>query len=114
MILAAMLGMALLVASPAMAQGEVSGDENIVEQCAAVLNQVNEGSQYAVGGDQDANQNQYQYQNDDEDEEDTPPELQGDDGNQYQYGSIDQTQGDQTATGSTFDAEQVQYCSNVV
>jgi hypothetical protein len=125
-----------------MAQTE--GDNNIVEECAAVLNQINEGSQYAENtADQDLNQDQYQY---------NPgaaggdvqynPQFQVDDGNSLQQtpvidvedDPVNQYAGeggaggtgsqyqygtqdqtqDATATGPTFSAEQQQYCENVV
>ena len=123
MMLAAMLAMVLLVAAPAMAQ---TTDDSIVEECAAVLNQINEGSQYAENtADQDLNQDQYQY---------NPGGAGGDvqftagnnlqdvsqfggdggaggTGSQYQYATQDQTQ-DATATGPTFDADQGQRSFN--
>ena len=63
MLLSAMLAMVAFSAVPAMAQGNVEGDNNIVEQCAAALNQQANGSQYATNdATQDADAAQYQYQ----------------------------------------------------
>ena len=57
MMLAAMLAMALLVAAPAMAQ---TTDDSIVEECAAVLSQANEGDVVSQNvSDQTADQRQF-------------------------------------------------------
>ena len=47
MLMAAMLAMVLAAAAPAFAQ-DTTTEGSIVEECLAVLNQTNEGSQYAV------------------------------------------------------------------
>jgi hypothetical protein len=119
MMLAAMVAMVLLLAAvPVMADTFLSSG--------ASLNQVNRGSQFAENdADQDLNQDQYQY---------NPGGAGGDvqftagnnlqdvsqfggdggaggTGSQYQYATQDQTQ-DATATGPTFDADQVQRSFN--
>jgi hypothetical protein len=129
MMLAAMVAMVLLVAAPAMADTVlVSGAE---------INQTNEGSQYAVNqADQDASASQYQYNpggsaatgdqfdldfnvagNNLQDVE-FDAQFAGDatggaggTGSQYQYQNQRQVQ-DATATGPTFDADQVVHSSN--
>ena len=61
MMLAAMVAMVMLLAVPAIAQ--TSGDNNIVQQGTATLNQQANGDQVATNdADQDADASQYQYQ----------------------------------------------------
>jgi hypothetical protein len=139
MLVAAMLAMVLAVAAPALAQfggndqsqyqynqqesGDVTtggvsatgGDGSIVQQCAAVLNQVNTGNQ---SNQQAAQQYQYQPQEDvvtdgvigagDEavTEEVDGVEQQENAGYQYINQESDQS--------IAFDADQQQYCANVV